>query len=166
MVYYGWLRQVPIFVIFHTHGPPPPLYFNTMGEGVNGYGILTDIGTCLNHLKYPVTHNLISYRDYRQSLLPHIHSPLGGIVHASYIYQSYWIHTIESSPVFQVVWPLPWQCMATGADRHDSRDSKKENSASERADFLTQWKRSGGIQIRSESWLTSIQHSDLHWGST
>ena len=29
--------------------------------------------------------------------------------------------------------------MATGADRQDSRDSKKENSASERADFLTQW---------------------------
>ena len=63
--------------------------FNTMVEGVNGYGILTDNGTCLNHLKYPVTHNLISYRDYRQSLLPHIHSPIGGIVHASYIYQSY-----------------------------------------------------------------------------
>ena len=55
---------------------------NTMVEGVNGYGILTDIGTCLNHLKYPVTHNLISYRDYHQSLLLHMHSPLGGIVHA------------------------------------------------------------------------------------
>ena len=53
-----------------------------MVEGVNGYGILTDIGTCLNHLKYPVTHNLISYRDYHQSLLLHMHSPLGGIVHA------------------------------------------------------------------------------------
>ena len=52
---------------------------NTMVEGVNGYGILTDIGTCLNHLKYPVTHNLISYRDYHQSLLLHMHSPLGGI---------------------------------------------------------------------------------------
>ena len=49
---------------------------NTMVEGVNGYGILTDIGTCLNHLKYPVTHNLISYRDYHQSLLLHMHSPL------------------------------------------------------------------------------------------
>ena len=55
---------------------------NTMVEAVNGYGILTDIGTCLNHLKYPVTHNLISYRDYHQSLLLHMHSPLGGIVHA------------------------------------------------------------------------------------
>ena len=53
---------------------------NTMVEGVNGYGILTDNGTCLNHLKYPVTHNLISYRDYHQSLLLHMHSPLGGIV--------------------------------------------------------------------------------------
>jgi len=50
--------------------------------GVNGYGILTVIGTCLNHLKYPVTHNLISYRDYHQSLLLHMHSHLGGIVHA------------------------------------------------------------------------------------
>ena len=62
-----------------------------MVEGVNGYGILTDIGTCLNHLKYPVTHNLISYRDYHQSLLLHMHSPLrvDGIVHAFYMYQSY-----------------------------------------------------------------------------
>ena len=66
---------------------------NTIVEGVNGYGILTDNGTCLNHLKYPVTHNLISYRDYHQSLLLHMHSPLGGIVHAFYMYQSYWIHT-------------------------------------------------------------------------
>ena len=46
-----------------------------MVEGVNGYGILTDNGTCLNHLKYPVTHNLISYRDYHQSLL--LHKALG-----------------------------------------------------------------------------------------
>ena len=57
-----------------------------MVEGVNGYGILTVIGTCLNHLKYPVTHNLISYRDYHQTLLLHMHSHLVGIVHIMYIY--------------------------------------------------------------------------------
>ena len=56
--------------------------FNTMVEGVIGYEICQMIGTCLNHRKYPVTHNLISYRDYHQSLLLHMHSHLGGIVHA------------------------------------------------------------------------------------
>ena len=71
-----------------------------MVEGVNGYGILTDNGTCLNHLKYPVTHNLISYRDYHQSLLLHMHSPLGGIMHA-FLCINRIEFILESSPVFQ-----------------------------------------------------------------
>ena len=54
----------------------------------------------------------------------------------------------------QVVWPLPWQCMATGADRQDSRAPKKENSASERAGFSDSVKRDqvGSRSDQNQEW--------------
>ena len=85
-----------------------------MVEGVNGYGILTDNGTCLNHLKYPVTHNLISYRDYHQSLLLHMHSPLGGIMHA-FLCINRIEFILESSPVFHDLQKFRVQDSTTGS---------------------------------------------------